>query len=86
MITISGNVQSDSLKLFVQKSAFSLSIEGTVQGEGDGLAIYACGVSDRLDQFIDLLYKGVEKSKLKDIIVEPFISEKDFRGVFRVIG
>lgn len=86
MITISGNVQTEAYKLFIQKNAGVLGIEGTVQRDNDGLILHACGASDKLDNFIDMLYKGVEKSKLKDISVEPFVTDKDFRGVFRIIG
>lgn len=86
LITITGSVQIEAYKLFIQKNAGALGIEGTVQGEQDGLLLHACGASDKLDNFIDMLYKGIEKSKLKDISVEPFVTEKDYRGVFRIIG
>ena len=86
VITISGSVQTEAYKLFIQKNAGILGIEGTVQGDHDGLILHACGASDKLDNFIDMLYKGIEKSKLKDIFVEPLVTDKDFRGVFRVIG
>ncbi|MFA6991634.1 MAG: acylphosphatase [bacterium] len=86
LITITGSVQIEAYKLFIQKNAGVLGIEGTIQGGNDGLILHACGVSDKLDNFIDLLYKGIEKSKLKDILVEPFVTEKDYRGVFRIIG
>ena len=86
LITITGSVQVEAYKLFIQKNAGVLGIEGTVQGGQDGLVLHACGASDKLDNFIDMLYKGVEKSKLKDISVEPLVTEKDYRGVFRIIG
>ena len=86
MIKIAGAVQADTFKSFIQKQANSLGIEGTVQHDGEGLVVYACGLTEKLDQFIDSLYKGLDKSKLKNVTVEPFVSEKDFRGVFRVIG
>jgi acylphosphatase len=86
MITIYGSVQTETYKSFIQKNACSLGVEGTVQCDKDSLVLHACGMSDRLDQFIDTLYKGIDKSKLKDISVEPLVTEKDFRGVFRIIG
>lgn len=86
LITITGNVQIEAYKLFIQKNAGTLGIEGTIQCDSDGLVLHACGASDKLDHFIDLLYKGIEKSKLKDILVEPLVTEKNFRGVFRIIG
>jgi acylphosphatase len=86
MIKVTGTFQADAYKAYVQKHANSLGVEGTIQNDNDDIAIYACGLSDKLDRLIDLLYKGTEKSKLKNIVEEPFISEKDFRGVFRIIG
>jgi acylphosphatase len=86
IITVCGKVQSDTFKQFIQKNAMALGVEGTVQDDNDGLILYTCGISDKLDRFIDILYKGSEKFKLKDIVIEPFITEKNFRGVFRIIG
>ncbi len=86
MIKISGTFQADPYKSYVQKHANSLGIEGTIQSDNDGIMLYACGLSDKLDRLVDLLYKGTDKSKLKNIVEEPFISEKDFRGDFRIIG
>ena len=86
MITISGSVQTEPYKSFIQKNACTLGVEGTVQCDKDTLILSACGSADKLDQFIDMLYKGIEKSKLKDISIEPLVTEKNFRGVFRIIG
>lgn len=86
MIKITGTFQVDAYKSYVQKQANSLGIEGTVQSDNDVLVVYACGLADKLDRLIDLLYKGVDKAKLKSLVEEPFITEKDFRGVFRIIG
>ena len=86
-ITVLGKVQGVSYRAFVQKNAQTLAIEGTVQNAEDGsVIIYACGGSDNLDKLIDLLYKGTTQSSVKDIVAEPFLNEKDFRGVFRIIG
>ena len=88
MIKVLGNVQADSYKNFVQKSATGLNVEGSVQNDADagGIIIYVCSQSGNLDKFIDILYKGIDRHKPTEINVEPFVSEKDFRGVFRIIG
>ena len=86
MIKVTGTFQANTYKAYIQKHANSLGIEGTIQNDNNGITIYACGLSDKLDRLIDLLYKGTDKSKLKNVVEEPFISEKDFRGVFRIIG
>ena len=87
-ITVSGKVQGVSYRKFVQKNAHTLEIEGTVQNIEDdqSVVIQACGPSNKLDEFIDLLYTGTSDSKIQDVIVEPLVSEKNFRGVFRIIG
>jgi acylphosphatase len=86
IIKIHGNVQSATQKSLIQKSAQSLSIEGTMQNYEDGVVIYSCGLVDRLDKFIDAIYKAIDKSKINHIETEPFVNEKDYRGVFRIIG
>ena len=86
-IRISGNVQSLSYRQFIQKHAQTLNIEGTVQEDAqEGVIVYTCGTVENLDKLIDALYKGTAESHVKEIIAEPFINEKNFRGVFRIIG
>ncbi len=86
-ITITGKVQGVAYRATTQKHAHSLNIEGTVQNKEDGtVVIYACGPLENLDKFIDLLYKGTSDSKIDNLSAEPFVNEKDYRGVFRIIG
>lgn len=86
-VTVQGKVQEVAYRAFVQKHALSLGIEGTIQNmEAGSVVIYACGPSDKLDVLIDYLYKGSSAARVEDVIIEPYLNEKDFRGVFRVIG
>ena len=86
-ITITGKVQNVSYRAFTQKKAMALGIEGTVQNAENGsVIIYACGPAEKLDQLIDYLYEGTPETQIKELTVEPFINEKDFRSVFRIIG
>lgn len=86
-VTVQGKVQDVSYRAFVQKHAQTFGIEGTVKNIEDGsVLIYACGAADKLDSFIDYIYKGPSAACVEDVIIEPFVNEKDFRGVFRVIG
>ncbi|MCK4265435.1 acylphosphatase [Candidatus Babeliales bacterium] len=86
-IIVTGKVQEVGYRDFVKKNAEDNFIEGTVQNlEDSSILIYACGLSDNLDNLIDCLYKGTSKSKVQDLSIEPFVNEKDFRGVFRIIG
>lgn len=87
-IKVIGKVQGVSYRHFAQKNASKLGIEGTIQNLEDrkSVLIFACGISDKLDDFIDELYKGTPKSKIEDLITEPLMQEKSFRGIFRIIG
>jgi acylphosphatase len=86
-ISVSGRVQKVAYRSFAQKSALALNIEGTVQNSDNGdVVIHACGTTEQLDAFLDLLYKGSPLSRVEDINTEPFTEDKHFRGVFRVIG
>lgn len=86
-IIVCGVVQGVFYRNFVQKSAEQLGVEGSVQNQDDGkVIIYACGVADVLDDFIDLLYQGSSKSAVQNVAVSPLNKDKNFRGVFRVIG
>jgi len=86
-IKVTGKVHAVGYRKFVQKHANSLEVEGTVQNmENGSVMIYVCGDVDKVDDFIDFLYKGPERAKVKDVLVEPMPVEKDFRGVFRKIG
>ena len=86
-IKVMGNVQANAYRSYIQKIAKNHAVEGVVQvAEEDSILIYACGYSDKLDMFIDDLYNGNPEGGIKGLIAEPFIKEKDFRGVFRIIG
>ena len=72
----------------IQKYARALELEGTVQvvnGDGKAVKLLVCGVRDAMDDFVDLLHEDVAHDLIQDIEIEPFMKEKNFRGVFRVI-
>lgn len=72
---------------FIQKEARLYQLEGIVQIEGDDGegSIVVCGDKQGVDTFVDLLHKGTKVCQLEDIQIEPFLKDKDYRGVFRVI-
>ncbi len=88
VITVSGKVQEVGYRKYVQKHAQQLELEGIVQNceDKNKVLIKACGQAEKLDSFIDLLYKGTPASRVDDIAVEPLLQEKSFREVFRIIG
>lgn len=71
----------------VQKNAKKFQLEGTVQyvPAENKIRIIVCGNKDGVDQFIDALHKGAGKAALEGVEIEPFLKDKDYRGVFRVI-
>jgi acylphosphatase len=86
-IHVIGKVQGVLYRKFTKRYAEKFNLEGTVRNLDDGsIEILASGASDKLDDFIDILYKGSTKSEVENVIVEPLGEQRDFRGVFRVIG
>jgi acylphosphatase len=69
----------------VQKNAKKLGLEGTAQVDDRRVLVVICGFRDSIDQFVDLVHKDIIQQGAEAIEIEPFIKEKDYRGVFRVI-
>ena len=73
----------------LQKHAKNLGLEGTAQTiQSDGIPqirIVVCGAKAAIDDFIDFLHQEISKEKVAGMEVEPFIKDRDYRGVFRVI-
>lgn len=86
-IIVKGKVQGVLYRDFVRKHAQQLAIEGTVQNSNGGeIVINACGLTEKIEDFIDALYQGSPKSKVEEVIEEPLTFGRNFRGVFRIIG
>lgn len=87
-VTLSApKVPSQFLKKFIQKKALQLELEGTAQLVKPGaiIRILVCGTKDHVDSFIDFLHKGPGDIHMDSIEVEPFLKEKDYRGIFRIV-
>lgn len=72
----------------IQKKARELCIEGTLcvgNGQENHVKVVLCGSPDSIENFLDLLHAEVAKNTITELEIEPFIKEKDFRGVFRII-
>ena len=70
----------------IQLKAKELEIEGLMQATSDSqLRIMVCGQDAKLDDFMDYLYDFLPtiNASLNDL--EPFIKDREFRGIFRVI-
>jgi len=85
-ITFTVDILDDFLRSFIQKYARKMRIEGIVQVIAlKKIRITACGTKDNVDAFLDVIHQGSASCTPEDIEVEPFVKDKDYRGVFRVI-
>ena len=85
-LLVSGEFGPNVLEQFIQKNAKKLGFEGTAQKVGDNqILISVCGFGDSLDDFMDILHKGTSSFNMYDLEVEPFLKDKDYRDVFRII-
>lgn len=85
-ITFFAELPENFLRDFIQKHAQKHGIEGTVQVGGDEtIKIIACGHKDKVESFLDSIHKGTAEVDFEELVVEPFLKDKDYRGVFRVI-
>lgn len=84
-ITLEGEIPEGFLRLFIQKHARKLELEGTAQMIDGKVRVVVCGNVESVDSFLDVLHKGSSTYTPQDIEVEPFLKDRDYRGVFRVI-
>ncbi len=88
---------TDAYIKYLQEQARAMGLEGTLKahslasalgkktGTGGELQIAICGPKDTVDQFLDAVHKGTRGTIPTLVQIEPFIKEKDYRGVFRII-
>lgn len=85
-ITIVATFFVDFLQTFIQKYAREYGLEGTAQFLNENqVRIVVCGDKESVDEFVDMIHKGEKKWRAEEIMAEPFIKDKDYRGVFRII-
>ena len=87
-IALTTHSSTDFLHSFIQKHARKLGLEGMAQMSGpknNEIRITICGPAVDLDYFIDLIHKETEKFDVNNMEVEPFLKDRDYRSVFRVI-
>lgn len=85
-VTLSLKSYDEDLISYIQRSAKKFKIEGTLQAlDKKTVRIIACGKADDVDMFMDDVYKGHKTSVPASVEVEPFLKDRDHRGVFRII-
>lgn len=83
---MSGSFPDGFIRDFILQQARNLELEGIAQALPDGsVRILVCGLKDPVDHFLDALHKGAGKVVPEMVEVEPFVKDRDFRGVFRVL-
>ena len=75
------------LRSVIKKYAEKFELEGTAQtpNNSDNVRIIVCGLKDSVDDFVDMIHKNSSKYPIKDLTIEPFVRNKDYRNVFRII-
>ncbi len=81
-ITLTVESLNGFLNEVIKPHARSMDLEGVARSEGPmKVSIIVCGKKEKVDAFVELL----QKEAVRDIEIEPFRKDKDYRGVFRVI-
>lgn len=84
--TLGKNAKDGFLQSVVQKYARKYGLEGMAQPISiDKIKIIICGHKDKVDVFVDIIHKELPAQKVEDIEIEPYLKDKDYRGVFRVL-
>ena len=85
-ITLTLDPQEGFLQNVIQRNARKFELEGMVQAlSADKIKIIVCGEKEQVDFFVDSIHKESVQTTIKDIEIEPYIKDRDYRGVFRVI-
>ena len=85
MVVVEG--KKEILDSFIQKQAQKCDIEGMMQPISHSqFRIVACGEKSNIEQFLDVLHNELSEKVIGSIDYEPFLKDKDYRGVFRVIS
>lgn len=85
-ITLISKMLDGGLRDAIQGAARRLDLEGTVQqAEPNEIVIIACGSKENIDGFLDTIHQGFDGHVPEDVLVEPFLKEKDYRGIFRIL-
>jgi len=85
-ISFSMDIPENFLQNVIQKNARDLELEGTAQVvDSIHIKIVACGSKENVEEFLDILHKKRSQESMENFEIEPFLKEKDYRGVFRII-
>ena len=85
-ITFIAEPREHLLYTVIQQQARQRNLEGLTQPIGpDKIKIVVCGKKEEVDSFVDYLHSQALEEHITSIEIEPFLKDRDYRGVFRVI-
>ena len=74
------------IQALVKKYAHEYNVEGLLQNADDqAVKVVACGDAQEIEAFMSALHKEFANDNLNIAEIEPFLKDRDYRGVFRVI-
>ena len=77
---------SDKLLQTLQSQAQENNLEGFGMASApESVKIIVCGKGTDVDAFLDTVDELIVKHGGQDIAIDPFLKDKDYRGVFRII-
>lgn len=83
---IEGTLPKDFLTSHILHQARHYQLEGIAQQLNENsVRVLACGTPDQLDNFLDELHRSLQDLSITPFDVIPFLKDRDFRGVFRII-
>ncbi len=86
-LTFGAHVPEGFLSTVILAQARSHELEGSAQHvvAESIIRVIACGDKDNIDDFLDSVLKELAKKKIDDYEIEPFVKDREYRGVFRII-
>lgn len=85
-MTFSVNRTNDKFLHTLQNQAQKCNLEGLVMANTpETIKIIACGGSSDLEVFLDTIDEIIADQGGHDIMIDPFLKDKDYRGVFRIM-
>lgn len=85
-IFVSGRVQKVGFRFFTRQKAQRLGLTGWVRNRTDGrVEVEATGEKEKIDQFLDWLYRGSPLAKVDDVeVVNRSKAVKNFLTDFQI--
>jgi acylphosphatase len=85
-ILFHADVPRDAIQKMLNNCIKKIAVEGVAQMFSENnIRIIVCGSVENVDAFIDMMYQELIKANVEEPVIEPFLKDKDYRGVFRII-